>query len=84
MTISAKQTQQKSEDPDAHGVAAVSAKRRRNDLATWTIAIIALLANAPLLFVDFVFDDHPIVEHSQRVTEMQLGKIWATSYCGSS
>ncbi len=63
---------------------AVSPKRRRNDVAAWAVAFIALLANAPVLFVDFVFDDHPIIEDSVRVNELQFGKIWSTSYWGSS
>jgi hypothetical protein len=55
----------------------------RRDLAAWTIALVALLANAPVLFAGFVFDDHPIVEDSPRVQEFQLGRIWTSSYWGS-
>ena len=79
-----KRTQQMIENPVAREATTESPKRLRNDLAAWVVVIVALLANAPVLFVDFVFDDHPIVEDSERVSEMQLGKIWATSYWGSS
>ncbi len=82
--MSQNRTQQKIETPAGRDAKAVLPKRLRNDLAAWAVAIIALLANAPVLFVDFVFDDHPIVEDSVRVNEVQLGKIWSTSYWGSS
>jgi hypothetical protein len=65
-----------SETPKARGETATWPKRHRSDLAVWVVAILALLANTPVLSVDFVFDDHPIIEDSRRVNEMQLGKIW--------
>ena len=79
-----KRRQQAMEATGSRDATAVSPKRRRNDVAAWAVAFIALLANAPVLFVDFVFDDHPIIEDSVRVNELQLGKIWSTSYWGSS
>jgi len=82
--MSRKRRQQETEAPRHRDATALPAKRLRSDLAVWAIAILALLANAPVLSVDFVLDDHPIVEDSRRVEEMQLGKIWTTSYWGSS
>jgi hypothetical protein len=82
--ISGTQTQQGIEARETRVAKTISAKRLRNDLAAWAIAIIALLANAPVVSVDYVFDDHPIVEDSERVNELQLGRIWSTSYWDSS
>jgi hypothetical protein len=59
-------------------------RARGHDTAAWVVAALALVSNFPVLFADFVFDDHPIVEESRRVAEMQLATIWATSYWGSS
>jgi hypothetical protein len=82
--MSQKRTQQEVATAGPRNPTTVSPKRSRSDLAAWVVAIIALLANAPVLFVDFVFDDHPIIEDSVRVNELQLGKIWSTSYWDSS
>jgi hypothetical protein len=82
--MSNKRRQPGTESPKARDETAASPKRLRSDLAVWAVAILALLANAPVLSVDFVFDDHPIVEDSRRVEEMQLKTIWTTSYWGSS
>lgn len=81
--MSRKRTQPQVRMPGDHDATTMSPVRLRNDLAAWVVVIVALLANAPVLFVDFVFDDHPIVEDSQRVNETQIGRIWATSYWGS-
>lgn len=84
MTNSGKRNQQGIEASGTRDDRAVSPNRLRNDVSAWVVAIIALLANAPVLSVDYVFDDHPIVEDSRRVAEMQLGRIWSTSYWASS
>jgi len=65
----------------ARGEVRRAAKRR--DVAAWLIVGLALLANAPVLLADFVFDDHPIIEDNRRVRDVQLGAIWTTSYWGS-
>jgi tetratricopeptide (TPR) repeat protein len=54
----------------------------RNRVA-WFVAALALLANFPVLFAGFVFDDHPIVEDDRRVNEFRLATIWRTSYWGT-
>jgi len=55
---------------------------RRRDAAGWIVVALALLANAPVLFADYVLDDHALVEQDPRVVETRLGDIWSTSYWG--
>jgi hypothetical protein len=81
--MSRKRAQQQPATGAARIAATEAPNRSRRDLAAWVIAVAALISNAPIVLVDFVFDDHPIVEDSVRVNETRLGEIWTTSYWGS-
>jgi hypothetical protein len=65
------------------GSKSAPSRARRRDAAAWIVAALALVANLPVLFAGFVFDDHPMVEDNRRVAEVQLATIWATSYWGT-